>query len=113
MFGTGKSMREFVYSDDVADAIFFLLQNLKEKPRSAINIGTSVEITIKNLAIEIAKIIGYSGDINFNVNNLDGAPRKILDNSFLTNIGWAPKVSLNSGLVKTIDWYKKQGSSYG
>lgn len=113
LFGTGKAMREFVYSDDVADAIFFLLKNLKEKPKSAINIGTSVEITIKNLAIEIAKIIGYTGKINFNINNLDGAPRKILDSSFLTSLGWVPKVTLNSGLVKTIDWYKKQGSFNG
>ncbi len=105
LFGTGKSLREFVYSDDVADAIFFLITNLKEKPKTAINIGTSEEISIKNLALEIAKIVGYNGKINFNINKLDGAPRKILDITQMKTLGWSPKVYLKDGLVNTIDWY--------
>lgn len=113
LFGTGTPLREFIYADDVADAIFFLLKTLKEKPKSAINIGTSVEITIKDLAFEIAKIIGYNGKINFNLNKLDGAPRKLLDSSFLKKLGWTPKVELNSGLIKTIDWYKKHWNFNG
>lgn len=105
LFGTGKPLREFIHSDDVANAVFFLLNNVKNKPTFPINIGTSEEITIKNLAIEVSKILNYTGDINFDLNTLDGAKRKILDNSTVKSMGWSHKINLKTGLIDTIDWY--------
>lgn len=104
LWGTGKPLRDLLDVDDLADAIFFLVDNYKSV--EAINIGSGKEISIKNLANLIAKLIGFKGKILFDKKMPDGTPRKILDISKIKKIGWEPKIKLEDGLKKTIDWYK-------
>ena len=103
IWGSGKPLREFLYVDDLANAIeFLILENVKE---DLLNIGSGKEISIKDLAIEISKIIDYKGEIEFDNSKPDGNPRKLLDSSKINKIGWAHKVSLEDGLRKTYSWY--------
>lgn len=104
IWGSGSPLREFVYADDVASAIFRLLET--EVPRDrCFNIGVGSEVTIMDLATMVAATVGYKGAIVCNPKRPDGAPRKILDSSFLNSLGWVPKTKLAEGLVKTYDWY--------
>lgn len=96
LWGSGKPLREFIYVDDLADALIFLMQHYQSS--DIINIGTMQEISIGELAGEIAKIIGYQGKINLDISKPDGAPRKCLDSNKLFNLGWKPTVSLSEGL---------------
>jgi len=103
IWGSGKPLREFLYVDDLANAIeFLILENVKE---DLLNIGSGKEISIKDLAIEISKIIDYKGEIEFDNSKPDGNPRKLLDSSKINKIGWSHKVSLEDGLRKTYSWY--------
>lgn len=109
IWGSGSPLREFVFADDVASAVFRLLET--EVPRDrCFNIGTGSEISILDLARLIGSIVGYNGSILTVSHRPDGAPRKMLDSSFLNGIGWVPKTSLDKGLVKTYDWYKANRS---
>ena len=102
IWGSGSPLREFVFADDVASAVFRLLET--EVPRDrCFNIGTGSEISILDLARLIGSIVGYNGSILTVSHRPDGAPRKMLDSSFLNGIGWVPKTSLDKGLVKTYD----------
>ena len=103
IWGSGKPLREFLYVDDLANAIkFLILENVEE---DLLNIGSGKEISIKDLAIEISKIIDYKGEIEFDNSKPDGNPRKLLDSSKINKIGWSHKVSLEDGLRKTYSWY--------
>ncbi len=103
IWGSGKPLREFLYVDDLANAIeFLILENIQE---DLLNIGSGEEISIKDLAIEISKIIDYKGEIEFDNSKPDGNPRKLLDSSKINKIGWSHKVSLEDGLRKTYSWY--------
>tara|TARA_B100001250_G_scaffold414548_1_gene453759 strand:+ start:1612 stop:2166 length:555 start_codon:yes stop_codon:yes gene_type:complete len=103
IWGSGKPLREFLYVDDLANAIkFLILENIEE---DLLNIGSGKEISIKDLAIEISKIIDYKGEIEFDNSKPDGNPRKLLDSSKINKIGWSHKVSLEDGLRKTYSWY--------
>lgn len=106
IWGTGTPKREFLNVDDLADACFFLIQNYDEA--GIINIGSGIEISIFELAKLIAKIVGYSGSFDFDETKPDGTPRKLLDNSRISNLGWNPSISLDEGLKKTIAEYKKK-----
>jgi len=110
LFGTGKPLREFIHSDDLADAILFCLNLNKIKLKKMfknklpiLNIGTKDELTIKSLSKLISKLIGYSGIIQFDRNFPDGTFRKNLDTTKINNLGWYPKIKLKEGLKKVIE----------
>lgn len=103
-WGDGSPTREFLYVDDLADACMFLMQNYDSPDH--INVGSDVEITIKELSEIIKSEVGYEGEIFWNTEKPNGTPRRKLDNTKLFEMGWKPKVSFSEGLAKTIDWFK-------
>jgi GDP-L-fucose synthase len=110
IWGSGKPKREFLYVDDLADAIFYLMdkvnaKNLYSKGISHINIGTGEDLSISELAHIIKNIIGFNGDIVYDTSKPDGTPRKLLDVSRLHKLGWKHKTSLEEGIRKTYEWY--------
>jgi GDP-L-fucose synthase len=96
VWGTGNPRREFLHADDLADACIFLMENYNEVIH--INIGTGEDITIKDLALLIKKIVGYEGTIRFDESKPDGTPRKLMDVSKLHALGWKHKISLEEGI---------------
>ncbi|MBC7744391.1 MAG: GDP-L-fucose synthase [Flavobacterium sp.] len=96
IWGTGKPMREFLYADDLADACFYLMQNYSEP--NLINIGTGEDITIKDLAMLVRQIIGFTGNLVFDLSKPDGTPRKLMDVTKLHSYGWKHKVTLDDGI---------------
>jgi GDP-L-fucose synthase len=105
MWGTGSPMREFLFVDDLADACVHLMKNYDEK--EIVNIGTGEDVTIKELAELIKKIVGYEGEIVNDITKPDGTPRKLLDVSKLHSLGWKHKTSLEEELKITYDWFLK------
>jgi GDP-L-fucose synthase len=104
LLGTGRPLREFLYVEDMAEAVIFMMENYKGND-GLINIGSGSEISIKELADIIAHVIDYRGDIIFDTEGLDGTPRKIMDNSKIESLGWKPKMTLETGIAETIKWY--------
>jgi GDP-L-fucose synthase len=105
IWGTGTPMREFLFVDDLAEACLFLMETYNGS--DIVNIGTGEDITIKDLAYLIKDIVGFKGNILFNSQMPNGTPRKLLDVSKLTNLGWKYKTSLREGIGKTyIDYVK-------
>jgi len=104
-WGDGSPTREFLYVDDLADACLFLMNNYDSPDH--INVGSDVEITIKDLSEIIKREVGYTGDIFWNTQKPNGTPRRKLDNTKLFDLGWKPKVSFDDGLRMTIEWFKK------
>ena len=105
IWGTGTPMREFLYVDDLADACCHLM--LSYNSSEVVNIGTGIDITIKDLALTIKEVVGFRGDIYFNTDMPDGTPRKLLDVSKLKDLGWEYKISLREGIEKTYKDYVK------
>ena len=105
IWGTGKPMREFLYVEDLADACVHLMLNYNSS--EVVNIGTGVDITIKDLALTIKEVVGFRGDIYFNTDMPDGTPRKLLDVSKLKDLGWEYKTTLREGIEKTYKDYVK------
>lgn len=103
IWGTGAPLREFLYVEDLAYAIEFLLD--VEWSESILNIGSGKEISIKDLSYLIQKIVGYEGSISFDSSKPDGNPRKLLDSTKVNNLGWSPVFDLEEGLFKTYQWY--------
>ena len=101
-WGDGTPMREFLYSDDLADACLFAMDKFGDG--ELINVGSGYNVTIKELAQTIARIVGYSGEINWDTARPNGTPNRPLDYSKMTNLGWKANHSLLSGLVKTYNW---------
>ncbi len=106
LWGDGTPLREFMYVDDLADACVYLMENYSGS--EFINIGTGKEISIRLLAEKIKMIVGYKGDIHWNTSKPNGTPRKLLDISKITSMGWTYKVGLDEGIEKTYKWYKEQ-----
>ena len=117
-WGTGSPYREFLHVDDLGDACIFLLENWdpsnkfdimnsKEKSTSIINVGSGVDCTIKTLAEKITKEVGYKGEIYWDSEKADGTPRKKLDISKLKSLGWQSSISLEEGIKRTVEEYKK------
>lgn len=104
IWGTGSPLREFLHADDLADACFYLMQNYNEP--GLINIGTGIDITIKNLALLIKKIIGYQGELKFDTTKPDGTPRKLMDVTKLHSLGWRHTIDLEDGIAKVYDEVK-------
>lgn len=103
VWGTGNPLREFMHVDDLADAIWFTIQNPPND--NLINVGYGLEISIRDFAYKMAEVVGYEGKIEFDSSMPDGAPRKLLDSSILSKMGWHPKISLNEGLESTYTWF--------
>lgn len=111
VWGTGTPLREFLYVDDLAEACLFLMLHYNEE--STINVGTGVEISIKELAETIKEKVSFKGELVFDTTKPDGTPRKLLDVSKINNLGWKHKIDLNNGIQKTIDWlYQTNFSSF-
>jgi GDP-L-fucose synthase len=121
IWGTGKPKREFLWSEDLADACVFIMKNRDFKDtfkktefevrNTHINIGTGIEISIKKLAETIKSIIGFKGELVFNSNRPDGALRKLTNVSKLHSLGWNHTVELNEGIKEIYNWYKKSKNS--
>lgn len=105
-WGNGSAMREIMHVDDMAEASLFVLNNFKDT-QSFINIGTGKDITIKELAELVKEIVGYEGEIVWDTSKPNGTPRKVLDVSKLTQLGWTYKIELKEGLKLAYDWYVK------
>lgn len=103
LWGSGTPMREFLYVDDMANSVIFALEN--KLPEHLYNVGTGIDITIKELAETIQKIVGHSGEILWDNSKPDGTPRKLMDISKMHNLGWKHKVGLESGIEKTYRWF--------
>ena len=103
LWGSGTPMREFLYVDDMADAVVFALEN--DMPEYLYNVGTGVDITIKELAETIKKITGHQGEIIWDATKPDGTPRKLMDVSKMKDLGWTYKIDLEEGIRLTYDWY--------
>ena len=102
IWGTGKPRREFLYVDDLADAILFLLRNYNSS--MPINVGTSKDISITELALKISKIMDYKIEINYNTTMPDGTYLKRLDTNKINKLGWKPKITLEEGIRKTLNY---------
>ena len=96
IWGTGSPMREFLFADDLADACYYLMLNYNEP--HLINIGTGEDITIKDLALTIKEIVGFDGELKFDISKPDGTPRKLMDVSKLHSKGWKHKIELKEGI---------------
>jgi GDP-L-fucose synthase len=103
LWGTGTPRREFLYVDDLADAACFLMETYKSP--DPLNVGVGNDLTIGELAVLVARVVGYSGHIAFDSSRPDGAPRKLLDISRLSALGWRARVPLEQGIASTYEWY--------
>jgi GDP-L-fucose synthase len=106
LWGTGSPMREFLHADDLADACVYLMQTYDES--TLVNIGTGVDITIKELAETIKEEVGFAGDIVWNTDKPDGTPRKLMDVSKLHGLGWKHSIDLKEGIHKVYAEYKSR-----
>ncbi len=105
LWGTGTPLREFLYVDDMADACVFLLENYDGEQH--VNIGTGKEVTIKELAETVKRVVGYQGEIVWNSAMPDGTPRKLTDVTKLHNLGWTHKIELEEGVQLAYGWFKE------
>jgi GDP-L-fucose synthase len=110
LWGTGSPLREFLHADDLADACYFLMQNYSSP--EFLNVGVGSDITIKNLAELIQRIVGYQGRINWNVEKPDGTPRKLMDVSRLHALGWKHSIDLEEGIRVTYQDFLQKIESY-
>jgi GDP-L-fucose synthase len=106
IWGTGSPMREFLHVDDLADACLFLLRNYSEDLH--INVGTGVDLSIRDLAQKIRDVVFPEADLVFDATKPDGTPRKVLDTARLTALGWTPSISLDSGIRSTYEWFLRE-----
>jgi GDP-L-fucose synthase len=103
IWGTGTPRREFLHVDDLADACVFLMQSYEDE--QAINIGCGMDISVRELAERISRVVGYTGKLRFDHSKPDGTPRKLLDTRRLTALGWVPKINLDEGIRDTYRWF--------
>jgi GDP-L-fucose synthase len=104
VWGTGTPRREFLHVDDLADAVIYLLKTYDDE--GIVNIGWGEDVTIRELAESVASVAGFRGRLEFDPSKPDGTPRKLLDTSRLTALGWVPKIKLKAGVESTYAWFK-------
>ena len=109
IWGTGNPRREFLHSDDLADAVLFLMENYNDS--EIVNVGCGEDQTIRALAETICEVVGYSGSLAFDSTRPDGTPQKVLDISKIRALGWTPKIPLKKGLEQVYQWYLSQDIS--
>jgi GDP-L-fucose synthase len=105
VWGSGSPWREFLYVDDLADACFFVIEHYQES--EIINVGVGRDLTIRELAAMMARVTGFKGRLSFDPSQPDGTPRKLLDVSRLTALGWQAQVPLEAGLRRTYQWFRR------
>ena len=103
VWGTGTPRREFLHVDDLAAAVVFLLETYDGE--AIVNVGWGEDVTIRELAEMIREIVGFSGHLVFDPTKPDGTPRKLLDVTRLTRLGWRPTIALRDGIEQTYAWY--------
>lgn len=103
VWGTGNPRREFLHVDDAADATVFAIENYAEE--SHLNVGTGTDISVRELAVTIADIVGWDGELRFDPSMPDGVPRKLLDVSRLSERGWRAQIGLREGIARTYEWF--------
>ncbi len=115
IWGTGAQRREFMYVDDMADACVFVLEldddmlrSVAEQTRWVLNAGLGQDMTILDLAGQVAGVVGYEGEITTDASRPDGAAQKLLDSSRIRRLGWSPQVTMRDGLERTYRWYRAQ-----
>jgi len=106
LWGTGKVLREFLYVDDLADALLHLMNNYSDE--SHVNVGTGEDLSIHDLALTVKEVVGYQGNIVYDSSKPDGTPRKLLDVSLLHSLGWRHTVALRQGVEEVYEWYKRK-----
>ncbi len=109
IWGTGTPKREFLHADDLSDACTFLMEEYNEELH--VNIGTGIDVSIKELAEKVQKVVGYEGELIFDTTKPDGPPRKLLDVTKLHTLGWKHTISLEEGLKMAYDAYKEELAS--
>lgn len=109
MWGTGEPKREFLHADDLADACYFLMKTYNEE--GFVNIGTGEDLSIKELALMIKDIVGYTGNIEHDLSKPDGTPRKLMDVQKLTSLGWKARIGLREGIEKVYSEFIQQTAS--
>ncbi len=105
LWGTGTALREFLHVDDLAAASLFLLESYHSP--GPINVGFGKEVSIRELAGMVAKIVGFTGEIVWDRSRPDGTPRKILDSTRIHDLGWRPKIGLHEGIQDTFNWFSR------
>ncbi len=110
LWGSGTPLREFLYVDDLADSVLFALNNVL--PEYLYNVGTGIELTIKDLALKIQSIVGHQGKISWDSSKPDGTPRKLLDITKMHSLGWKHNVELEEGIIKTYKWFMDNEKNY-
>ncbi len=109
VWGSGRPRREFLYVDDLADAAVFLMRNYDAG--TLINVGVGTDVSIRELAELIREVVGYQGELRFDAGKPDGTPRKLLDVSRLSALGWQAHTPLRAGIEQTYAWYLKHGAA--
>ncbi|MEI8136168.1 MAG: NAD-dependent epimerase/dehydratase family protein, partial [Bacteroidota bacterium] len=106
IWGTGSPLREFLHADDMADACAYLMNNYNGLQH--VNIGTGIDLSIKDLGLLVQKIVGYKGEIQHDLTKPDGTPRKLMDVSFLHKLGWKHTIELGVGIANVYEDFKKK-----
>lgn len=119
IWGTGKAMREFLHVDDMAAACLYVMRLSRQQLHaetepmlSHLNVGTGVDVTIRELAETIAEVVGFTGKLCFDASKPDGTPRKLMDNTKLIALGWQPEINLKEGLASTYKWFVTNQAAY-
>lgn len=107
LWGSGAPMREFLHVDDMAKGVLFALENVL--PEYLYNVGTGVDLTIKELAETIQKAVGHQGEITWDASKPDGTPRKLMDNSKMEQLGWKAEIKFEDGIKETYQWFFNHG----
>ena len=107
IWGSGTPLREFLYSDDLARAVVFLLEHYDDD--QIINVGSGEEVSIRELAETVSSVVGYEGELVFDSSKPDGTPRKLLDSSRITQLGWKSEMDLYEGLSRAYSWFVENG----
>jgi GDP-L-fucose synthase len=110
LWGSGNPMREFLHVDDLAKAVFFAIEN--KLPENLYNVGTGVDLTIRDLALTIQKVVGHSGNIVWDSEKPDGTPRKLMDISKMHHLGWKHQIDLFDGIQDTYNWFINNIDNY-
>lgn len=105
IWGSGMPRREFLFVDDLAEACLFLMQYYNDS--ETVNIGTGIDISIKELALTIKKLVGFEGDLEFDASKPDGTPKKLLDVSKINDLGWKHTINLEDGIFETLKWLQE------
>ncbi len=111
IWGSGTPRREFLFTDDLADALVFLMRHYSDE--SHVNVGTGIDLTIREAAEAMAEVIGFKGQFVFDTTKPDGMPRKLLDVSLLAGLGWRAQTSLREGLEQTYRWFLETPDARG